>query len=183
MTPQGTGSSVGLKYLGPQNFLQLIKRQMRRSSEVLVPHADSFFLMSLPLLVSSQCHFDWLSTIIPILPPPVSLLFPTSSLTGPPVALPLLILLYSSCYHIMPALQYPESPGLSCPQLKCQPLQHTSLPASTSSVPGLLQRTTRSAQLIKAPKVTEQFHYEAEGTEVLRPDPQLSFFTCRRLLS
>lgn len=139
--------------------------------------------MPLPLLQSSVCHFDCLSTITPILPSPVSVLFLTSFPTGPPVPLPLLILLHSSCYHILPAVQHPESPGVSCLQLKCQPLQHTSLPASTSSVPGLLQRTSRSVQLIMAPKVTEQFHYEAEGTEVPRPDPQLNIFKYRRLLS
>lgn len=37
MTPQRIGSLVGLKYLGPQNLLELIERWMRRPSEVLVP--------------------------------------------------------------------------------------------------------------------------------------------------
>ena len=37
MTPQKIGSLVGLKYLGPQNVLELIERWMRRSSEALVP--------------------------------------------------------------------------------------------------------------------------------------------------
>lgn len=181
-------TSVGLKDLGPQNLLRFCEKvrwegHLNFWSLSILSHSDSFFLMSIPLLQSSLCHCDCLSTIALILPSPVSVLFLTSFPTAPPVPLPLLILLYSSCYHIMPAVQHAESPRVSRPQLKCQPLQHTSLPASTSSVPGSPQKTSRSEQFIKGPKVTEQFHYEAEGTELLRTDPQLNFFKCRRLFS
>lgn len=93
-----------------------------------------------------------------------------------PVPLPWSILLHSSCY-----MSHLEIPGVSCPQLKCQALQHTPLPASTSSAPGLLQRTSR--QLRKAPKVAECFQYETEGTEILRPHLQLDISKYGGLLS
>lgn len=183
MTPQGIDSLAGLKYLGPQNLLQLIERWMRRSSEVLV-HQDPISFRQLLSHVSSSFAVFTVSFWLfehHCTHPPISSFCPAPnfflSSSSSPFTHP------TSCYHITPALQHPESPGVSCPQLKCQPLQHTSLPASTSSVPGLWQRTSRSVRLIKAPKVTEQFHYEAESTEVPRPDPQLDFSKCRRLLS
>lgn len=169
MTPQGIGSSVRLKYLGTQN----VKIEIRRSSEVLVPQdpiSHRRLLSHVPSSSAVAMVSFWLSIIKPILPSPVSVLVLTSFLTGSPV----LSLYHPTLFFMLPhntCSATPESHGVACSQLKCQPLQHTSLLASTSSVPGSLQRTSRPVQLIKAPKVTEKFHYEAEGTEVLKPDP------------
>lgn len=97
MAPQGGGSLVGLKYLEPQNLLDLIERWMRRSSDVLVPwdpishcqllylllflmppESSSFAVLTVSSSVFDNCHYSH-PPISSFCPAPNFFLFSSSS--------------------------------------------------------------------------------------------------------
>lgn len=194
MAPQGVGSLEGLTYLEPQNLLELIERWMRRSSDVLVPwdpishcqllylllflmppESSSFAVLTVSSSMFDNCHYSH-PPISSFCPAPNFFLFSSSSPFIHPTSFVML-----PC-HTRSATPW-KSLGFPALSWSANHLQQITLLASTSSAPSLLQRTPRSVQLRKAPKVTEHFHYGIEGTEVLRPHLQLNLSEYRRLLS